>query len=62
MEVGDLGHHGTHAPLPVVEESRIANDSAQTLLPNTEERIVLVRAGCLKCATNRIVLLVSVLE
>lgn len=44
MEVGDLGHHGTPALLPVVEESRTANVSALILPPNMEERIVLVMA------------------
>lgn len=60
MEVGDLGHHGTPALLPVMEESRTANVSALTLCPNMEERIVLVMLLCLKCATNRPALLVSI--
>lgn len=60
MEVGDFGHHGTPALLPVVEESRPANVSALTLSPNMEERIVLVVLLCLKCATNRTALLVSI--
>lgn len=42
MEVGDLGHHGTPAVLPVMEELRRVNASAQTLPLNMEERIVLV--------------------
>lgn len=42
MEVGDLGHHGTPAVLPVMVESRPANVSVQTLSLNMEERIVSV--------------------
>lgn len=41
MEVGDLGHHGTPALLPVVEEFKTENVSALTLRPNTVEKIVL---------------------
>lgn len=59
MEVGDPGHHGTPALLPAVKEFRTASVSARTLPPNLEERIVLVRLRCLKCATNKTVLLVS---
>lgn len=53
MAVGDLGHHGILALLPVVEESRLANVSALTLCPNMEERTVLVTPPPLKFATNR---------
>lgn len=59
MEVGDLGRHGTPALLPAVKEFRTASASARTLPPGLEERIVLVRLGCLKSATNKTVLLVS---
>lgn len=60
MEAGDLGHHGTPALLLVVEESKTANVSALTLSPDMVERTVLVMPLCLKCATNKIVLLVSI--
>lgn len=60
MEVGDLGHHGIPALLPVVEESRLANVSALTLCPNMEERIVLVMTPCLKSAINKTAPLVSI--
>lgn len=60
MEVGDLGHHGTPALLLVMEESRPANVSVLILCPNMEERIVLVMPECLKCATNKNALLVSI--
>ena len=60
MEVGDLGHHGTPALLPVVEESRTANVSVLILSPNMEERIVLVMPRCLKYATSKTALLVSI--
>lgn len=60
MEVGDLGHHGTPALLPVVEESRHASVSALTLCPSMEEKIVLVMAPCLKSATNKTAPLVSI--
>lgn len=62
MEVGDRGLHGTPALLPVAKEFRPASVSALTLPPNLEERIVLVRPRCLKCATNKTVLLVSTWE
>lgn len=60
MEVGDLGHRGTPAVLPVMEESRPANVSALTPSPNMEERTALVMLLYLKGATNRPALLVSI--
>lgn len=60
MEVGDLGHHGIPALLPVVEESRTASVPALTLFPNMEERIVMETVLCLECATNRTALLMDV--
>lgn len=59
MEVGDLGHHGTPALSPAAKEFRPASVSAQTRPPNLEERTVSARLRCLKCATNKTVLLVS---
>lgn len=53
MEVGDLGHPGAPALLPVMEESRAENVFAQTPPPNMEERTALAMVQCLKCATRR---------
>lgn len=62
MGIGDLGHHGTPAQLPVGEESRSADVAALTLCPNMVESIVLVMVLCLKCATNRTAPLVSIYD
>lgn len=59
MEVGDLGHPGTPALSPVVEESNPANVSALIQFLSMVERIALVMLLCLKCATNRTVLSVN---
>lgn len=60
MVVGDLGHRGTPALLPVMEVSSTANVFVPTPSPNMEERIVRVMVLCLKYATARPALLVSI--
>lgn len=61
MGVGDLGHHGTPALSPAVEESKPENASAMILRPNMVEKTVSEMPPCLKFATNRNAQLVRVL-